>query len=503
MARVPQLAHPKRGQLTLRHRLPNPRLVSNALCKDFSHSHAPRRLNFLMVVFGQFLDHDIVLTPSGEHQKRHAPFSALNKRTTRQRMSFLRSDILALPKCCDKEYAIITAKHKGTRPFNQITAFVDASGIYGSTPLRMRALRSFKHGKLIMSRYKGHLLLPRNSKRHLFYTLDNANRADDPALFAAGDVRANENPVLTSLHTIFVREHNRVCNLLVAALSNQNKPLQSDEWLFQQARRVVMAQLQNIVYNEFLPAVLGESALPEYTGYDPKIDATMNLLFTTAAYRWGHSAVRNDLLVRDFYGRTYKEPFQNAFFNTKLFETVGVEKWLLGAMHSRAMDVDLEHVDSIRDFLFSPKKRGTLDLVALNIQRGRDHELPCYLEARKLYGLSGGLEDIPKNLQERILAVYRKPHHIDAFVGGLAERKVHGSLLGPLLHKIVVDQFLRLRNGDRFFYSNMRWGKFMSGLDIVKQIQMHEVRLADIVQLNTRIKESHMPSKDGAMRVAA
>lgn len=419
-------------------------------------------------------------------------------------MPFLRSDILALPKCCDKRYTVISDHNqKPSRPFNDITAFVDASTVYGSTPLRMRALRSFKHGKLIMRRRKGHLLLPRNSRKHLLYTLENANRANDTALFAAGDERANENPVLTSLHTIFAREHNRVCDHLIVALSRQGKPPQSDEWLFQQARRVVVGELQNIVYNEFLPAVLGEDALPKYQGYDPKKDATMNLLFTTAAYRWGHSAIRDELLVRDFNGKTSTEPLQNAFFNPKIFEKVGVDKWLLGAMHSRAMDVDLEHVDSIRDFLFNPAKRGTLDLVALNIQRGRDHELPSYLGARKLYGLSNGLEDIPDNLRERILAVYRNADKIDTFIGGLAERKAEGSMLGPLFHEIVVDQFQRLRDGDRFFYANVRWGKFMSGLDVVKKIRNHEVRLANIIQLNTNIKESNIPSKDGAMRVVA
>ncbi len=59
--------------------------------------------------------------------------------------------------------------------------------------------------------------------------------------FVAGDVRANENPSLTSLHTLFVREHNRQAT--AAAVAN---PALSDEQLYQQARRGVIALLQKV-----------------------------------------------------------------------------------------------------------------------------------------------------------------------------------------------------------------------------------------------------------------
>lgn len=498
-AGIPQLRADTDERLTLRDELPNPRAVSDALCKAETESPAPRRINFLMVSFGQFLDHDMILTPSGDSQQRDASFVVSDEPTKSYRMKFFRSDFLSLPKCCERIYSVTP---KGTGPFNGITAFVDGSGIYGSSPIRTRALRSFKNGKLIMRRRNGELLLPRNSKRELLYTLNNANRAHDVGLFAAGDVRANENPVLTSLHTIFAREHNRVCNALRAAVRRTGQPLQTDEWLFQQARRVVAAELQSIVYNEFLPAMLGEGALPPYKGYNGTMDATMNLLFTSAAYRWGHSAIRDNLGVRDLDGTTATHFLKDAFFNTSLFAAVGVEKWLLGAMNDSAMNVDLQHADSIRDFLFSPAKRGVLDLVALNIQRGRDHRLPSYLAARDLYGLDRSLDDIPEKEKERLLTVYGSAYRIDAFIGGLAERKVDGSLLGPLFHRIVSDQFRRLRDGDRFFYMNIKWGKFMGRLGIVKRIVKHEVRLADIIKANTRIEDSHMPSGDGAMRTA-
>src|SRR5215468_8433598 len=87
-------------------------------------------------------------------------------------------------------------------------------------------------------------------------------------LFAAGDVRANETTELSSLHTLFMRNHNR----LAAALATQNPAdfgLSSwtDETLYQEARKLNIAQYQNIVYTGYLPALLGPTALAAYTGY--------------------------------------------------------------------------------------------------------------------------------------------------------------------------------------------------------------------------------------------
>ena len=64
----------------------------------------------------------------------------------------------------------------------------------------------------------------------------------------AGDVRANENIALTSMHTLFAREHNRI----VASLARTRL---SDEDKFQIARRIVGAEIEYITYNEFLPAM--------------------------------------------------------------------------------------------------------------------------------------------------------------------------------------------------------------------------------------------------------
>src|SRR5207247_3554641 len=86
-------------------------------------------------------------------------------------------------------------------------------------------------------------------------------------LFAAGDVRANENIELTSLQTLFVREHNLWAGKIAAA-----NPTLTDEQVYQQARAIVIAEIQSITYNQWLPSLLGNRAISQYRGYDPTVN---------------------------------------------------------------------------------------------------------------------------------------------------------------------------------------------------------------------------------------
>ena len=110
------------------------------------------------------------------------------------------------------------------------------------------------------------------------------------------DIRANENPSLTAVHTLFIREHNRLAGRVAAA-----NPTWTDDQIFQAARRYVIALLQHITYDEYLPALLG-SPLPGYTGYKAGVNPTIATEFSTVGFRVGHSMVNSDQKFMDDNG---------------------------------------------------------------------------------------------------------------------------------------------------------------------------------------------------------
>ena len=85
-----------------------------------------------------------------------------------------------------------------------------------------------------------------------------------------------------------------------------------------------------------------------------------------------------------------------------------------------------------------------MDLVALNIQRGRDHGLPGYNAYREVCGLGrvdrfAALQDlIPAKLVARLQLIYAHVDDIDLFVGGISEAAETESLLGECCCSAVV-----------------------------------------------------------------
>merc|ERR1719334_985718 len=119
-----------------------------------------------------------------------------------------------------------------------------------------------------------------------------------------GEERAMENPPLASLHALMVREHNRICDR-IWFMSDWTKYGNSrcendacDEILYQNVRRIVIAEYQNIVYSEWLPIMLGkrrmqtfELGLDEKFQYNKTVDPSIIASFSTAAFRFGHSMI--------------------------------------------------------------------------------------------------------------------------------------------------------------------------------------------------------------------
>lgn len=181
------------------------------------------------------------------------------------------------------------------------------------------------------------------------FKVENEPSNNDRSLFAAGDSRAMENGFLLSTHTIFALEHNRVCDLIKRHLITQRRRrFIRDQWLYQTAKLIVMAQLQGITMNEFVPAMLGKEAVEPYSGYNPKVDPRISTFFSSFAYRWGHSAIPNTVNIQDRQGRSRKRVLTECFFNTKSFLFLGVDNFLHASMRASAADVDARIVEICR-----------------------------------------------------------------------------------------------------------------------------------------------------------
>jgi len=359
---------------------------------------------------------------------------------------------------------------------NQITAFIDACNVYGSDPARAAALRANDGTGRLATSTGG--LLPFNTAG-----LPNAG-GPDPGLFLAGDVRANEQAALTAMHTLFVREHNRLAD----AMRLRHQGWDGDR-IYRRARRIVGALIQKITYDEFLPVLLEPGALAPYTGYDPGVDPRIANLFSTAAYRFGHSMLSPTLLRLGADGQPIAEghlALRDAFFAPfRITDEGGIDPLLRGLAAQVAQDVDVFVVDDVRNFLFGPPGSGGFDLPALNIQRGRDHGLPSYNDAREALGLArrASFAEVTSDpaVQARLASVYANVDEMDAWTGGLAENAVPGALVGELVSTVLVEQFEALRDGDRFWYQ----GPF--GLHGRERRLVERTTLADLIRRNTAI----------------
>lgn len=176
---------------------------------------------------------------------------------------------------------------------NQITHFLDCSHIYGSTERRARSLRAGSGGLLLVQSFNGRELMPANPN-------ECSDQSQEKSCFRAGDLRVNEQVQLALIHTIWFREHNRIAREL-----ERLNPHWNDETIYQEARRIVIAEVQHITYNEFLSILLGPDFMrtfeltPSQKGYtqlyNPAIDASITNVFATAAYRFGHSMVQGTI----------------------------------------------------------------------------------------------------------------------------------------------------------------------------------------------------------------
>ena len=460
---------------------PSAREVSNVLCDEPETIFSGIDLSAMAYVWGQYIDHDITLTPSGSTEYVPVVLPA-NEALFTVNIPFFRSEV-----------------HAGTgltntrEQTNLNTAWIDGSVVYGIDSSRASWLRTNSRGKLKTS--TGNMLPWNTTTGEKSAPIDpNAPSMDDDAdhtvkTIVTGDIRGAEHPGLTSIHTMFVREHNRICDRLYA------EGFRNDEDIYQKARKEVSGIIQAITYQEFLPA-LGIK-LSRYTGYKSTVKPDIANTFATASYRIGHTMVADGLALRSNSCAVVQPDLLelvDVFNDPQIIFDYTPEVFLKGFTTHKAYETNLKINSQLRDFLFGniadPVRFG-LDLAALNIQRGRDHGLPNYNRTRAFYGQSTltNFSQISRDpaITTALQNLYGSINNIDLWVGLLAEDVQPNKAVGKTMEAMLKSQFEKLRDGDFYFYLNDPFMPSSVRNNIINS------KLSDVIQRNSYGTLSSLP----------
>jgi hypothetical protein len=405
-------------------------VVSNAVGIEKQVVDDPRLFNFLGIVFGQLMDHDVALT--GGDDGSSWPIPVPNDDPV-----FSSVGITELP-----------FTRKGRHPTNLITPHVDGSLVYGSTQQVLDLLR--QQGTPFLRTDENRLPPPVGNS--------GGPTAGSPAsnMFLCGDERCSEQVFLTVLHTLWIREHNHQARRLMQMGYSEDP----DE-LFEKARQIVIAEIQHITYGEWLTALIGSARNCDAWAqgqYAHDGDSQISVPFSAALYRL-HSLIANQTAEElEQYG---VKGLSSAFFRPSILRSAdgNLAPFVRSMYTTLARRNDPMLVPDLRSFLFAGQPDVTPighDLLALNVQRGRDMGVPTYNHLRRALGLEpkATWQDITPDtkLQEALASVYASPEECDTWVCSAAEPLAVGSSMGETQTFVIRKQFCELHNTDMFYW---------------------------------------------------
>ncbi|XP_068882317.1 dual oxidase 2 [Aphelocoma coerulescens] len=446
--------------------VPNARQLSNAVARGPSGLPSRRNTTVLAVFFGFHVLLDIL-----ETEKPGCPAEFLNIYIPSGDPVF---DPAGTGRVVLPFQRVRWAAETGQSPnnpreqTNEVTGWLDGSSIYGSLHSWSDALRSFSGGQLASGPNRS---LPRQTdgKVPMWKALDPSTGQGGPqGIYDLGSAWGNENPFLQAESIAWFRYHNQLAKALA-----QKHPAWSDEDLFQHARKRVIATFQSIVLYEWLPTLLG-TQVPEYQGYQQHLDPSLSPEFVAAAGQFLATMVPPGVYKRDTKCR-----FQNVSVSSGSFPAVrlcnsywsrerpglqqaeDVDNLLLGMSSQIAEREDNVVVEDLRDYWYGPLKYSRTDYVASWVQRGRDLGLPTYNQVRERFGLKPlqNWSNLASHLEPQVLqnvaALYaNNMAGLELLPGGMLEAD------GSLFSTIILDQFVRLRDSDRFWFENTKNGLF-------------------------------------------
>jgi len=482
--------------------LPKVRMVSNLVANLTNDQiQMDASLSHLSVTYGQYIDHDYDFSPltpgnvqffdgqncksSCEKKQPCYPIDLPETETEdpktgqRQCLPFFRSAAT----CGTDDMSHDLSGMLERQQLNVITSYLDASTVYGSNMNVQNKLRAFDGlGRLkVETRFNdnGMHYMPGNPKQPCVQSEERKVSGRSVNCFLTGDHRASEHLTLSGIHTMWLREHNKI--VIELAMLN---PHWSEETLYQQGKKLMEAFHQKVAFSEYFTSILGEP-LPTYTTYNSSINPTIANVFSTAAFRFGHATVSPFVNRLDENWEQHPEfpsfLLHKAFFSPwRIVDEGGFDPLIRGLLANPAKKGSFDNmmVDEMREKLFALQNGIGFDLASINLQRGRDHGLPLYAAWREFCGFSEveSFDDLAEIIPDAVLRarledLYGHPGNMDIWLAGLLEKHVGEARVGPTFSCIIKKQFLDVRDGDRFWYQNE--GVF--SMEQVAQIEIYTI----------------------------
>lgn len=501
------------------HPLPSARLVSMTIHPQ--RRSDDRNLTNIGVMFGQLLTHDISLAAPAALSELETELGPGPNPTCLQGPDCMPIEV---PEDDDfyEQFNVTrigmmrthTCENCGNGPLyqmNQQTSYADLSQVYGYNSQMMNSLRRFQSGLMLSqdidgAEYMADSLLP---------YADSCSRPEENAFCSrAGDIRANQQPGILSMQTLWVREHNRIASQLASV-----NPHWDDEKLFQVTKRIQEGRYQHIVFSEWLPWQLGPRVMTEYdlwvsntgrTSYDDTLDATLSNEFSSAHFRYAHTNVPGAYLRIDEEGE--KLPalrLKDAYF-VPLNDTYHpVDDVLRGSVVQPMAPFNRFGDHGVTHYLFrKPSLPYGDDLFAVDIQRGRDHGVRPYVDWVQLCqnititSFSDLSQVMPEETAQLYEQVYEDVRDIDLYSGALSETRLEGAELGATYACGVAKQFRLLKYADRFYYEHAdQSGSFNDDqLDTIKKTTLTKIlceNVAGMDGVSTNRNAFLLPTNEG------
>ncbi|TSM52321.1 Dual oxidase 2 [Bagarius yarrelli] len=457
--------------------LPNARRISNTVSRGRSGHLSVQNRTALSLFFGSHVMYEIV-----ESRRPGCPAEFVNIPVPKDDPVFRSNSteqVLLSFQRVNWDHNSGQSPNNPRNQINHVTAWIDGSSIYGTSSSWCDALRSFQGGLLSI----GSSNMPKQTTSNNFmWSAPNpfTGQTGPKGLYEFGNAWANENIFTVAEAIVWFRYHNYLATQL-----HKEHPWWSDEKLFQNARKRVIATFQKSVD----PGVSPEFQIVT-TSYDlTLLPPGVYMRNRTCHYR---KVVNNDgstspalRMCNSFWSRD----------NPNFKSGQDMDELIMGMASQIAEREDNIIVEDMQDYMYGSLRFSRTDAVAEAIQRGRDFGLNGYNRVRKALNLppvktwgeiNPSLNKTNPELFMELSKLYGYDiNRLELFVGALLEIN-NGP--GPVLSSIVLEQFERIRNADRFWFENQQNGLFTE--EEIQAIQ--NTRYYDILLKTTSAKTAEL-----------